>query len=265
VIRRNIYRWGRAFYRLLVLITTSAEAGFHFLLLRLRGPVGTASRTAWLHRWCRLVLQRLSIEVSSTGKFPARGLLVSNHLSYLDVLVFGSIAPCVFIAKREVRSWPLYGPLARMAGTVFVKRERSSDSRQAIAAIMQALSAPSVVVLFPEGTSSDGTAVLPFRSALFEAAIKSSEPVISAHISYSVEAGSVPRDVCYWGTMTFLPHLWRLMSLARVRAQVRFATAQRFHSRKTAANTTRGMVLVLAGTSSANAISQTLMADRSPA
>jgi len=241
-----ILRWIRALWRLFILLATSFQACFAFLARRIRGPLTTAERSLWLHRSCRLALRRLRIETNSDGQFPLRGLLVSNHLSYLDILVFSSLAPCVFVSKKEVRSWPLYGWLARLGGTVFVDRKCSADAYRANLSMARALSEGSVVVLFPEGTSSDGSAVLPFRTALLEAAVSSREPVCSAHISYAVEEGSVETEICYWGTMTFFPHLLRLMSLRGIRAQVRFAAeAQRFEDRKIAALATRELVLSL--------------------
>jgi lyso-ornithine lipid O-acyltransferase len=239
-------RLTRAVRRLLVLLSTSAQAGLRFLVRRVRGPITTAQRAQWLHESCRLVLHRLGIKIISDGRFPSRGLLVSNHLSYLDILVFSALSPAIFVSKKEVSAWPLYGWLARLAGTVFVDRNRFADAYQANLRIASALSQGSVVVLFPEGTSSDGTTVLPFRPALLEAAITSREPISSAHIRYAVEDGSVEKDICYWGTMSFVPHLFRLMSLREIRAQVRFATgAQSFEDRKVAASATRKLVLTL--------------------
>lgn len=242
----SMLRWTRAVSRLLVLLVTSAQAGFAFLIRRARGPLAIAERAEWLHHWCSLALHRLGIETIGIGRFPVGGLLVSNHLSYLDILVFSALAPCVFVSKKEVRSWPVYGWLARLAGTIFVDRNRLADAHQANLRMARTLSEGSVVVLFPEGTSSDGTAVLPFRAALLEAAITSREPVSSAHIGYAVENGSVETEICYWGTMNFFPHLLRLMSLRGIRAQVRFATdAQRYEDRKMAASATRKLVLAL--------------------
>jgi 1-acyl-sn-glycerol-3-phosphate acyltransferase len=243
---RSTLRWIRAFSRLLILLGTSAQAGLAFMVRRGRGPLTIAERAEWLHAWCSTALHRLEIETISDGQFPQRGLLVSNHLSYLDILVFSALAPCVFVSKKEVRSWPVYGWMARLAGTIFVDRNRSADAHQANLSMARTLSEGSVVVLFPEGTSSDGTAVLPFRAALLQAAITSREPVSSAYISYAVENGSVEEEICYWGAMSFFPHLWRLMSLRGIRAQVRFATgAQRFEDRKVAATATRKLVLAL--------------------
>ena len=239
-------RWTRAVSRLLLLLGTSTQAGLVFLVRRLRGPVTIAERADWLHDRCSLALRRLGIEIKRQGQFPSRGLLVCNHLSYLDILVFSALFPCVFVSKKEVCSWPLYGWLARMAGTVFVDRNRLADVHRVNLSVARALSEGCVVVLFPEGTSSDGTTVLPFRAALFEPAIASREPVSSAHISYTVD-GSVEKEICYWGTMSFFPHLLRLMSLSGIRPQVRFAAeSKRFADRKVAARATRELISALA-------------------
>src|SRR5204862_3322826 len=99
-------------------------------------------------------------------------LLVSNHLSYLDIVVLSSIRPCVFCAVRDVARWPLFGWLAHAAGTIFVDRERKFSSPKVVNSIRDAIAGGPVVVLFPEGTSSDGSKVLPFKSALVEPAVQ---------------------------------------------------------------------------------------------
>jgi 1-acyl-sn-glycerol-3-phosphate acyltransferase len=172
--------------------------------------------------------------------------LVSNHLSYLDILVYSSLSPCVFVSKKEVRRWPIFGPMARMAGTVFIDRSRSADARRVNTEMQNALELGAVVILFPEGTSSDGTSVLPFRPALFEGAIGAGESVTPAHLRYEVPDGTPETDVCYWGEMTFFSHLLRLLSRRGVWAAIRFAPMPRkFDDRKTAAQETREMVLEL--------------------
>jgi lyso-ornithine lipid O-acyltransferase len=174
---------------------------------------------------------------------------VANHLSYLDILVLSAMHPCVFVSKQEVRSWPLFGLMAKMSGTVFVDRARSSAAHTANAEMSQALAQGAVVVLFPEGTSSDGSKVLPFRPALFDAATKAGANVVSAHISYAVADGSAANDICYWGTMSFFPHLLRLLSRHQIRAQVRFAgETRKFADRKLAARVTYETVASLAQT-----------------
>lgn len=134
------------------------------------------ARGAWLHGWCRFACRVLGIRIKTYGSMPSSGLLVSNHLSYLDIVVLSSIRPCVFVAKRDVASWPLFGWLAHAAGTIFVDRERRFSSPKVVNGIRDAIAGGSVVVLFPEGTSSDGSTVLPFKSALLESAVQPRSP-----------------------------------------------------------------------------------------
>jgi len=239
----------RTALRLAILISTALQGCAHFLILRLRGKVSTSERARWLHRWCAKAIHRLGIELEPDGKFPPRGLLVANHLGYLDVLVLSAMHSCVFVAKKEVRSWPLFGLMAKLSGTVFVDRARTSAAHTANTEMSNALAQGVVVMLFPEGTSSDGSKVLPFRPALFDAATKAGANVVSAHISYDVADGSAASDVCYWGEMSFVPHLLRLLSRRQIRARVRFAAETRkFADRKLAARVTRDLVTSLAQT-----------------
>jgi 1-acyl-sn-glycerol-3-phosphate acyltransferase len=237
----------RTALRLVVLVSTALQGCAHFLVLRTRGKVFTLERAQWLHRWCLTAIRRLGIELQPEGAFPSRGLLVANHLGYLDILVLSAMHPCVFVSKQEVRYWPLFGLMAKLSGTVFVDRARTSAAHGANAEMSNALAQGAVVVLFPEGTSSDGSKVLPFRPALFDAATKAGANVVSAHISYDVADGSAANDVCYWGEMSFFPHLLRLLSRHEIRARVRFAAETRkFADRKLAARVTREMVTSLA-------------------
>ena len=234
--------------RLFILLFTALQGCVQLVCWRVRRQLSIAERAHWLHSCCALALQRLGIETAAEGEFPSHGLLVANHLSYLDILVFSALSPCVFVSKKEVRSWPLFGWMASSGGTVFIDRARSTDTHRANSEMSHALSQGAVVVLFPEGTSSDGTTVLPFRPALFEAAIKSGADISSASINYLVGDGSASNDVCYWGSMKFVPHLLRLLSKQQIRARVRFsAETMKFDDRKLAAQTTQEIVASLAG------------------
>ncbi|MGO9127030.1 MAG: lysophospholipid acyltransferase family protein [Terriglobales bacterium] len=252
--RHSLAQSLRTTLRLVVLVSTALQGCAHFALLHLRGKVSTLERARWLHRTSAAAIHRLGIELQSEGEFPSRGLLVANHLGYLDILVLSAMHPCVFVAKQEVRSWPLFGLMAKLSGAVFVDRARTSAAHTTNAEMSHALSQDAVVVLFPEGTSSDGSQVLPFRPALFDAATKAGANVVSAHISYDVADGSAANDVCYWGSMSFFPHLLRLLSRHQIRARVRFAAETRkFADRKLAARVTRDMVASLARTSAPRA------------
>jgi 1-acyl-sn-glycerol-3-phosphate acyltransferase len=177
------------------------------------------ARAVWLHRWSRFACRVLGVRVTTRGSMPASGLLVCNHLSYLDVVVLSSIRPCVFVAKRDVAAWPLFGWLARAAGTIFVDREHRLSSPAVVDLVRVTIASGSVVVLFPEGTSSDGSTVLPFKSALLEAAVQVRCPVAAAAIEYALNHGSVADEVCYWRDMTLVPHLVNLFSKREIRSK----------------------------------------------
>lgn len=212
------------------------------------------ARAEWMHTWCETAMRRLRIEAHCIGTPPQSGLVVSNHLSYIDIFVFGSAMPCVFVSKAEVRKWPVFGMLATIAGTVYVDRTRRGDTRNANEGIRRALKQGLRVVIFPEGTSSDGSSVLPFYTSLFEPAVESGMQITAAHIGYSVEDGEVGRDVAYWGEMTFFPHLLNLLSMRRISATVKFSKVpQVFGERKIAAATMREEVVRLCGYSSSSA------------
>jgi len=189
---------------------------------RERGSSATA-RAVWLQASSRRVLRILRMETRVAGRVPSNGLLVCNHLSYLDIVVLAALTPCIFVAKREVKRWPVFGWFARLAGTVFVDRERRTKTLHAANAIDAALRSGNLVVLFPEGTSSDGRAVLPFKSSLLEPAARRTHPLSAGRISYELDDGDVIEEVCYWKDMTLVPHLINLLGKRGIRAFVRFA------------------------------------------
>lgn len=199
------------------------NADFALLALRHGGSPPLRVRMLWLQRSSRRVLRVLKAEIESDGPCPHDGLLVSNHLSYLDILVLATLTPAVFVSKSEVRHWPVFGWFARMAGTIFLQRTRRADVVRISEEIATVLQGGHLVVLFPEGTSSDGRQVLPFRSSLLESVNGQDRPLSVACISYGVASGSAENDVCYWGDMTIFPHLIKLMTKERIRARVRFS------------------------------------------
>jgi 1-acyl-sn-glycerol-3-phosphate acyltransferase len=152
--------------------------------------------------------------------------LVCNHLSYLDVLVLAALTPSRFVAKSEVRNWPVFGWFACLAGTIFVERNKRSQVARSAEEMAAALQQGSLMVLFPEGTSSGGETVLPFKSSLLEPATRNSQPVTAGLIAYDLIDGDVSEEVCYWKDMTLLPHLINLLSKSIVHAVVCFTEAR---------------------------------------
>ena len=183
-----------------------------------------AARAAWLHRWCRFACLILGLRLTTSGPNPRSGLLVCNHLSYLDIIALSSLRPCVFVAKRDVRAWPLFGWLARAGGTIFVERDRRLAATTELSRIREAIESGLLVVLFPEGTSSDGATVLPFKSSLLQAAVSSGCPIAPAGITYRLARGSVANEVCYWREMTLVPHLLNLFGKRHIESTIRFSS-----------------------------------------
>ena len=175
--------------------------------------IGRSSRrrSRWqalmLHRWAQIAAFILGLNIDVSCNVPAAPfLLVSNHLSYVDVLVFASQLHCLFVAKKDVESWPIVGALCRSAGTIFIDRSNRRDLARVNGEIAQALEDGRGVILFAEGTSGKGSSVLPFRSSLLEAAAIQGFPVSYAAVSYRVLA--------------------ELLRLRRIHATVSFGSAE---------------------------------------
>ena len=199
---------------------------FAWQWLKCGGKLTQSERSRWLQRCSRRTLKIFSVVTTHEGVPPTTGLLASNHLSYLDILVLVSLMPAVFVAKSEMRRWPVFGWFASLSGTLFVVRARRSDVTRMNTEIKRTLSGGNVLVLFPEGTSWNGSEVLPFKSSLLEPIVGSKHPLTVAHISYTLADGDVMNDICYWGDMTFFPHLLKLMTKKRIKARVCFAPVQ---------------------------------------
>jgi 1-acyl-sn-glycerol-3-phosphate acyltransferase len=200
-------------------------ARFGLLLARTAAEIafGSGDPRAAVRRACGRLLRIMNVRVGVQGPLPSRGLVVCNHLGYLDVPVLLAAVPAVFVAKSEVKAWPLLGWFVRKAGTLFVDRNSRSASGRASSEIGAALAGTSPVVLFPEGTSSGGAGVLPFKSSLLESARGGT--IWAAALAYDLDAddGDSSEVVCYWKDMAFLPHLARLFGTREIRATLVFA------------------------------------------
>ncbi|MEO8502628.1 MAG: lysophospholipid acyltransferase family protein [Acidobacteriota bacterium] len=195
-----------------------------FAAPRARGRVRDGCTGLWGRGLSRILGLRVHIE----GAPPPRGaLVVSNHTGYVDVFLLGAAMPCTFVSRGDVARWPLIGLVCRMAGVLFVDRQRRADTPRAARALDEALVAGRTVVLFPEGTSSSGEAVLPFRSALLDGAARSAIAVRVATLAYRTLPGWPPAStaVAWHGDAAFPPHLWTLAAMPRVDAYLRFLPA----------------------------------------
>lgn len=175
--------------------------------------------------WAKTIAAVLGIKIETQGIVPVTPFfLVANHLSYLDIIVFAAQLDCVFVAKSEVANWPVIGLLCRSMNTIFIERKRPRDILRVNALLEKQLQAGHSIMLFPEGTTTDGSQLLPFKSALLEPVVKARQAVSYASISYQVPAHelSAAQSVCWWGEMDFLPHLFGFFQLPGCRATVRF-------------------------------------------
>jgi 1-acyl-sn-glycerol-3-phosphate acyltransferase len=183
----------------------------------------------WIHGWCRRIVRGLGFRCEVEGRIPAGGAVVSNHLSYLDILLYSSVQPFVMVAKTEVRGWPLLGWLTAQAGTVYVQRGGGPKTYPAVnAAMADAYRSGLPVLFFPEGTTTDGANVLPFRRGLFHSVLDDGVSLRTATMRYSLDSdrvngdATVGEDVCWWGEMGFTSHMFGLLGLRGLRAQIRF-------------------------------------------
>lgn len=177
--------------------------------------------------WSRAMTAIMGVDVRVEGTPPAAPFyLVSNHLGYLDIPVLCSVLPAVFVAKSEVARWPIIGALCRLVDTVFVDRGRKRDLPRVVAHLQALLAGGVGVVAFPEGTSSEGARVLPFRPSLLDPAVRRGYGVSCASVTYATPAGGPPARlaVCWWGDMTFGRHFLDLLGIRRVTATIRFGS-----------------------------------------
>jgi lyso-ornithine lipid O-acyltransferase len=212
----------------------------------------TRTLPAQYHRWCcRILGFQVSVRGTQTRLRPV--LFVANHVSYTDITVLGSLIAGSFVAKTEVADWPLFGWLAKLQRTVFVDRRINSTAAQRDAMTTR-LSAGEALILFPEGTSSDGSRVLPFKSALFSAAAARPEsgPIAVQPVSVAytrldgIPLGRLYRPFFAWyGSVELAPHLWRMIGLGTVEIVVEFHPPTFFAdcgSRKALAQYCRGRI-----------------------
>ncbi len=187
-----------------------------------------------------LILLRVRVRSKHRERLQTTGgahLIVSNHLSYIDVLVIASVVPSVFITSVELKSTVLLGTLARLSGSIFVERRRPSGLKREIEDIALVLGQGMPVALFPEGTTSDGDRVQPFKNSLFQAAVLARADIIPICLRYTRVSNErlTPENrsaVFYFGGVTFLRHFLRFLSLKSAEVEVVPLRAIKVHPRQ---------------------------------
>ena len=207
----------------------------------LRFPaLNQAQQNQEIQRWARQILAILELEVKASAPVPQAfaGLVVSNHLSWLDVLVLQSLMPVAFVAKTEVRSWPVVGYLAQAASTIFVDRSSARSAHAMVDHTAAAITRGQAVAVFPEGTSSDGSQLGSFHANIFESAIRAGSQVQTVALKYLDPASGAPAPAAHFtGDMTLLASLKRVLATPGMRAVVHLGDCigAQGHSRKTLA------------------------------
>lgn len=195
-----------------------------------------AHRAAQVEQWARRMLQILGVQLLVQGEPPPARiplLLISNHISWLDILTLHASRHVRFVSKAGVKNWPLLGPMASAAGTLYIEREKRRDAMRVVHHMTEALRNGDRLAVFPEGTTSDGRVLLPFHANLLQAAISAGVPVMPAALRYvdaaTGEPSFAPR---YVGQDSLVGSLWRTLRAPPLLAVVRFGEIQSSHGRE---------------------------------
>ncbi len=182
-------------------------------------------RHARVQGWALEMLGYLAIKLIVKGQPPATGpmLLAANHISWLDIVVVHAARHCRFVSKDEVARWPLVSTLANAAGTLYITRESRRDAMRVVHQMAQCLRDGDVLGIFPEGTTGDGSTLLPFHANLLQAAISAEAPVQPVALQFAdATTGQISFAPCYVGDDTLWQSLWRTLCADNVQAVVHF-------------------------------------------
>ncbi|MBN1527008.1 MAG: 1-acyl-sn-glycerol-3-phosphate acyltransferase [Candidatus Omnitrophica bacterium] len=211
-------------YRIAALIIWSAIAAILSAPSQLRaGWKGVKDVSRFVYLWNKGVARIINLRVKVSGKVPSLsgGLVVSNHLSYIDIVTHGSTLPVRYSPKSDIAKWPLLGWYLALSRPIWIDRRSKQASKKALEEFAETMNNGMYLIVYPEGTSTDGkNGILPFKSTSFEAAIASNAPIIPVLTSYRQPPGEP--TVCWYGDMTLLPHAWQVLGFPTIEAELRF-------------------------------------------
>ena len=223
----------RAFWRLWRALLHAIGGWFTITLLFPRWP--QQRREATVQAWSQRMLQILGIPLQVEGEPPLRGpvLLVANHISWLDILVMHAARHCRFVSKADVKHWPLIGTLATGGGTLYIEREKRRDAMRVVHHMRKSLLDGDILAVFPEGTTGDGRALLPFHGNLIQAAISADVPVQPVALRFvDAATGHDSEGPLYLGDDTLVGSLWRTLAGRPFVAHVRFGEPEQAQGRE---------------------------------
>ncbi len=184
--------------------------------------------------WALDLLTQLAIQLVVIGKPPDRGpvLLAANHISWLDIVLLLATCNCRFVSKADVRHWPLIGRLAAATDTLFVERTSRRDAVRVVHQMVASLQGGDMLVIFPEGTTSQGLTVLPFHANLFQAAISANAPVMPVALRFFDQtSGEQSLAPCYIKQDTLIGSIWRTLSAPALCATLVFGETDQAQGR----------------------------------
>jgi 1-acyl-sn-glycerol-3-phosphate acyltransferase len=176
-------------------------------------------RRALTRRWCRKLLALMDIEARVHGTLDGHGgnvLIVANHISWLDIFVLNAHHPARFVAKAELARWPVVGALIRGSGTLFIERARRHDTRRVNRSAADALRSGDAIVVFPEGTTTDGSTVLKFHGSLLQPIVDAEGHLLPVAIRYHDGTGELSLAPEYAGDTSFAASFWRVCGARRL-------------------------------------------------
>ncbi len=188
-----------------------------------------AERNRAVERWSGQLLHHAGIDLQVHGPVPSHGplLLVANHLSWLDIPVIHASRHCRFVSKADVKAWPIIGTLASAAGTLFIERSSRRDAMRTVTRMEEAIRHGDMVTVFPEGTTGDGDALLPFHANLLQAAIAAEAAVQPIGLAfYDKGTGTASKAPNYVGDDSLLGSIWRTVTAPPLLAQLHYGAPQ---------------------------------------
>ena len=187
-----------------------------------------------IEAWSGALLDKLAIKLIVKGVPPATGpmLLVSNHISWLDILVMHASKHCRFVSKADVKHWPILGALATGAGTLYIERESRRDAMRVVHHMCEALRNGDILAVFPEGTTSNGIDLLPFHANLLQAALVADAPVQPVALTYiDPDSGQISQAMSYVGEESLIESLWRTLKSKGITACITYGEPQSSNDR----------------------------------
>jgi 1-acyl-sn-glycerol-3-phosphate acyltransferase len=178
---------------------------------------GNQTKAKLIQWWCTKLLSTFNIQVKVEGNLPkdlglhTNTMLVANHISWSDIHAINSLTPLRFIAKAEIKSWPIFGYLVSKANTLFIDRSKRQDAKRTIDIAYASLQSGDNLCFFPEGTTTDGTEIKPFKSSLIQAAILAKSTIIPVAIHYPNADGSINTKIAYAGETTLVESMRNML------------------------------------------------------